>query len=45
MARCGSVVQAAVIVTEDGSGLAVAKRDFINGHGGTSFDGGRLSSE
>ena len=35
----------AVIVTEDGSGLAVAKRDLINGHGGTSFEGGRLSSE
>jgi hypothetical protein len=32
----------AVIVTEDGSGLAVAKRDLI---GGTSFEGGRLSSE
>jgi hypothetical protein len=35
----------AVIVTEDGSGLAVAKRDLIDGHGGTSFEGGRLSSE
>jgi hypothetical protein len=35
----------AVIVTEDGSGLAVAERDLINGHGGTSFEGGRLSSE
>ena len=27
----------AVMVTEDGSGLAVAKRDLMNRRGGTSF--------
>jgi hypothetical protein len=35
----------AVIVTDDGSGLAVANRNLIGGHVGTSFEGGRLSSE
>jgi hypothetical protein len=35
----------AVIITNDGLGLAVAKRDLVVGHRGTSFKGGRLSSD